>query len=135
MPRLVEEGVSALNMGVVQGHRPVAHHHPFLEAVPLAQKVVIFHAGVGVQILQPVLPGDAAVDEDEIPRLQDVRKGEQELGLPGVVVQQGGAQGGQVGGALGHGVAQLQPHLQQGGALPPIVEDGPKRLVHAGAAL
>ena len=32
----------------------------------LAPKIVVLHAGEGLQLLQPVLPGDASVDKDDI---------------------------------------------------------------------
>ena len=78
---MVDEGSGALDAGAVQGHRPVACHHPLLEAEPLAQEVVVLHAFVGGKILQPVLPGDAAVDEEEIPRLQDVGEAQHKIRL------------------------------------------------------
>ena len=59
-------GVGALDAGVVQGHRPVAHRHPLPEGEALAQEIVVLHAAVGLQPVQVVLPGDAAVDKDEV---------------------------------------------------------------------
>ena len=51
-------------MGVIEGHRPVAHDAPPPEGVSLGEKVVVFHALPGVQPLQVRLVGHAAVDEE-----------------------------------------------------------------------
>ncbi len=65
-------------MGVIEGHRPVAHDAPPPEGVSLGEKVVVFHALPGVQPLQVRLVGHAAVDEEVVGGEQDLRHGLQE---------------------------------------------------------
>ena len=135
MPFPVDEGGGTLYAGIVQGDGPVACHHPFAEAVPLPQEVIVFHAGVGGKLLQPVLPGHAAVDEEEVPRLQDVGEAQEKIRLLREAPQKGGAQHGQFLRPPGHGQARLRRHLEEDGSAPPKVgQDGPDFPVHAGAA-
>ena len=65
----LDPGPGHRDVGAVEGHRPVAHHHPVVKLPPLAHKVVVFHAAVGGQGLHILLPVNAAVDEDVLPRL------------------------------------------------------------------
>ena len=63
MPLPVHNGGRRGNVAPVQGHRPVAHNDPPFERMPLPHEIVVLHTAIGVQFLQPLLPGDPAVNE------------------------------------------------------------------------
>ena len=49
----------------------MAHDHPLVEGMALAQEVIVLHTPPPVQLLHPLQGGDASVDEDQVLRLQD----------------------------------------------------------------
>ena len=51
VPVRQEQGAGGGDVPVVQAHRPVAHHHPAPERIALVQKIIVFHAVVGVEML------------------------------------------------------------------------------------
>ena len=70
----------------------MAHHYPAPERAALTQEVVIFHAGPGGQLLQTVLPGNAAVDKEELFAQKDGGQGPEEGQFRGKLLPDGLAQ-------------------------------------------
>ena len=120
MPPLRQQRGGGGNVGVIEGHRPVAHDAPPPEGVSLGEKVVVFHALPGVQPLQVRLVGHAAVDEEVVGGEQDLRHGLQEGQLRAEAGPHHLPQSGQLLRPPGLEAGGV-PHLHQQTAVPPHV--------------
>ena len=84
----------------------MAHHHPAAEGQAQPQKIVVFHAPPGGELLQPVLPVHPAVDKEEALAQQDGGQGAEKGQLRGKALLDDSAQAGKVRRAL-----QRHPYL------------------------